>query len=143
MSEGWIKVALLTTLFVAGLAALNLALWRRLTAARATRARWTAADFDAALSHGDPRIAPVLRTLLAPRYGVGAVPHPSDGLAGFLRMSSTDVAALVAEAWQVLAPGHEAPAAVPRLRDVAALARFLDVRLGTDLTGTERPRAVV
>lgn len=129
MSPGWIKVAVLTALFVVVLVALNLALWRRLTQARAFRAGWDAAAFDASLGDVDPRIPPLLRELLASRYGANLVPHPDDGLAGFLRLAPEEVRELVARATQVLVPGAAAPGSVPKLRDVGALARYLDAQV--------------
>jgi hypothetical protein len=122
---GWEKVAALTTLYAVGMLYANYAMVRRVKGAVAVRAAWTADDFDAVFADADPRIAPVVRDVLAPWYGEGVVPRPEDTLRRFLKMDRGDVDDLVAAARVRLGlPAKVVP--TPDLPDVAALVRYVD-----------------
>lgn len=122
---GWEKVAALTTLYAVGMLYANYAMVRRVKGAVAVRAAWTADDFDAVFADADPRVAPVVRDVLAPWYGEGVVPRPEDTLRRFLKMDRGDVDDLVAAARVRLGlPVEVVP--TPDLPDVAALVRYVD-----------------
>ena len=124
---GWEKVGALTALYVVGMVWANWAMVRRVRGAVATRAAWTAGDFDAAFADGDPRVAPAVRAALAPWYGAGVVPRPEDTLARFLKMDRGEIDDLVADA--AARAGLPSPGpALPDLPDVAAVVRHLHHR---------------
>lgn len=121
---GWQKVAALTALYVVGLLWVNWTMVRRVRGAVAARAAWTAADFDVVFADLDPRVAPAVRTAIAPWYGEGVVPRPEDTLKRFLKMDRGDIDDLLADAATRLDLPPPGPS-LPDLPDVAAVVRYL------------------
>lgn len=127
---GWEKVGALTALYVVGMAWANWVMVRRVRGAVASRADWSAADFDAVFADLDPRVAPAVREVLEPWYGPGVIPRPEDTLARFLKMDRGDVEDAIRAAEHRLfdaAPSDES-AITPALADVADLTRFIAQR---------------
>ncbi|WP_375249990.1 hypothetical protein [Sphingomonas sp.] len=124
---GWQKVAALAGLYVVAMLYANYAMLRRVRGAVAERAAWTVEDFDAIFANVDPRVAPVVRSVLVPWYGPGVVPRPEDTLRRFLKMDRGDVDDTLAAAEDALQLPHAV--ATPDLPDVAALTRYLAARL--------------
>ncbi|MGT2515386.1 hypothetical protein ACVOMT_15205 [Sphingomonas panni] len=124
------KAAAIIALAVVALAWFNWRMLRQFRAAKAYRAGWSEADFDAMVAENgvSPAIAALTRELVAPCYGQGVVPHPDDDFARFLMIDDEEVADLVETAWGRLGlvpptPAH--PVDLPPMKDVRDLAVFL------------------
>ena len=128
--SGGQKAAAIIALAVVALAWFNWRMWRQFRAAKAYRAGWSAADFDAMVADNgvSPAIAALTRELVAPCYGQGVVPHPDDDFARFLMIDDEEVADLVASAWERLGlalPTPADPVELPQIKDVRDLAIYL------------------
>ncbi len=125
------KAAAIIALVVIAMAAFNWSLWRRLKAAQAERAGWSAADFDAQLvANGVPvDVAVLTRELVSGYYGAGIAPHPDDDFARFLQVDETEVADVAATGCEELGLPRPDPQAVPPIRDVRDLAEYLAARV--------------
>ncbi|KQM28530.1 MULTISPECIES: hypothetical protein [unclassified Sphingomonas] len=124
------KAAAIIALAVVALAWFNWRMWRQFSAAKAYRAGWSTADFDAMVAENGvtPAIAALTRDLVAPCYGEGVVPHPDDDFARFLMIDDEDVADLVEAAWARLGlaiPKRADPVELPPMKDVRDLAVYL------------------
>ncbi|WP_230770349.1 hypothetical protein [Sphingomonas sp. Leaf4] len=122
------KAAAIIALVVIAMVAFNWSLWRRLKAAQAERAGWSAADFDAQLvANGvSAQVAVLVRELVsAPFYGAGIAPHPDDDFARFLAVDETEVADIAATGCEELGADRPEPTDVPPIRDLSDLAEYL------------------
>ncbi len=124
------KAAAIIALVVIAMAAFNWSLWRRLKAAQAERAGWTADDFDAQLvANGvSAGVAALVRELVQPYYGADIAPHPDDDFARFLAVDEVEIADLVETGWERLGlplPSKASPETLPRMKDVRDLAEYL------------------
>ena len=124
------KAAAIIALAVVALAWFNWRMWRQFRAAKAYRAGWSEADFDAMLvdSGVSPAVAALTRELVAPYYGQGVVPHPDDDFARFLMIDDEEVADLVEAAWERLGlamPTATHPVELPPMKDVRDLTVYL------------------
>ncbi len=124
------KAAAIIALAVVALAWFNWRMWRQFRAAKAYRAGWGAADFDAMVADNgvSPNIAALTRELVTPYYGQGVVPHPDDDFARFLMIHVEEVADLVEAAWQRLGLAMATradPVRLPPIKDVRDLAVYL------------------
>jgi len=124
------KAAAIITLAVVALAWFNWRMWRQFRAAKAYRAGWSAADFDAMVADNgvSPAVAALTRELVAPYYGQGVVPHPDDDFARFLLIDDEEIADLVETAWDRLGlkmPTPADPVELPPMKDVRDLAVYL------------------
>ncbi|MEP9401679.1 hypothetical protein [Sphingomonas sp. VNH70] len=126
------KAAAIIALVVIAMAAFNWSLWRRLKAAQAERAGWSAADFDAQLvANGVPdEVAVVTRELVAGYYGADIAPHPDDDFGRFLGVDETEVADVAATGCEELGLPRPDAHAIPPIRDVRDLAEYLASRAG-------------
>ncbi|MEH3038784.1 MAG: hypothetical protein PGN21_01750 [Sphingomonas paucimobilis] len=125
------KAAAIIALAVVALAWFNWRMWRQFRAAKAYRAGWSEADFDAMVADNcvSPAIAALTRELVAPCYGQGVVPHPDDDFARFLMIDDEEIADLVEAAWKRLdlaMPPPADPIELPPMKDVRDLAMYLE-----------------
>ncbi len=125
------KAAAIIALAVIALGWFNWRMWRRFREAKAYRAEWSAADFDAMVADSgvSPSVAALTRDLVAACYGQGVVPHPDDDFARFLMIDAEEVADLVEAAWERLGlamPTETDPAELPPMQDVRDLAVYLE-----------------
>ncbi len=121
------KAAAIIALVVIAMIAFNWSLWRRLKAAQAERAGWSAADFDAQLvANGvSAPVAVLVRELVQPYYGADIAPHPDDSFARFLAVDETEVADIAATGCEALGADRPEPTDVPPIRDLRDLAEYL------------------
>ncbi|WP_242416198.1 hypothetical protein [Sphingomonas panni] len=124
------KAAAIIALAVVALAWFNWRMWRQFSAAKAYRAGWSEADFDAMVADNgvSPAIAALTRELVAPCYGQGVVPHPDDDFARFLMIDEEEAADLVETAWgrlELVPPTPAHPVDLPPMKDVRDLAVYL------------------
>lgn len=124
------KAAAIIALAVVALAWFNWRMWRQFRAAKAYRAGWSEADFDAMVADNgvSPVVAALTRELVAPYYGQGVVPHPDDDFARFLMIDDEEVADLVEAAWgrlELVMPTTADPVELPPMHDVRDLAVYL------------------
>lgn len=124
------KAAAIIALAVVALAWFNWRMWRQFRAAKAYRAGWSEADFDAMVADNgvSPAVAALTRELVAPYYGQGVVPHPDDDFARFLMIEDEEVADLVEAGWERLGlvmPTPADPVELPPMKDVRDLAAYL------------------
>lgn len=124
------KAVAIIALAVVAVGWFNWRMWRRFRAAKAYRAGWNAADFDAMVAENgvSPPVATLARDLVAPYYGQGVVPHPDDDFARFLMIDDEEVADLVESGWERLGlapPTLAAPVELPPIKDVRDLAIYL------------------
>lgn len=124
------KAVAIIALAVVAVGWFNWRMWRRFRVAKAYRAGWNAADFDAMVADNgvSPPIAALTRELVASYYGPGVVPHPDDDFARFLMIDDEEIADLVESAWERLGlvpPTPAAPVDLPSMKDVRDLAVYL------------------
>jgi hypothetical protein len=137
------KAAAIIALAVVALALFNWRMWRQFRAAKAYRAGWSAADFDAMVADDgvSPPVAALTRELVAPYYGQGVVPHPDDDFARFLMIDDEEIADLVEVAWErwgLPMPTPTDPVQLPPMQDVRDLAVYFQ---SVAASPNERPAA--
>jgi hypothetical protein len=124
------KAVAIIALAVIALGWFNWRMWRRFRTAKAYRAGWGKADFDAMVADNgvSGSVAAITRELVAPYYGAGVVPHPDDDFARFLAIDDEEIADLVEQARERLGlsrPTPTDPIELPPMKDVRDLAVYL------------------